>query len=115
MTVDEAISTLSQSDPIIKLLQQVKLGRMRATDQGLLAITESWLNTYRKVLESASDLDQTSLNRLDPSPRVDVLVDSGVLKADHPAVVALREAFHRSLSNAQLRAAPTREAPTFGA
>ncbi|MGH7165094.1 MAG: hypothetical protein ACREIS_06160 [Nitrospiraceae bacterium] len=115
MTVDEAISTLSQSDPIIKLLQQVKLGRMRPTDPGLLAVTESWLNTYRKLLESAADLDQTSLLRLDPSPRVDVLVDSGVLKADHPAAVALCEAFQRSLKNARLRAAPTREAPTFGA
>ncbi len=108
MTVAEAISTLSQADPIIKLIQQVKLGRMRPTDPGLLAITESWLNTYQKVLQSASELEPSSLLRLDPSPRLDVLVDSGVLKADHPVAVTLREAFQRTLSEARLRSVAAR-------
>jgi hypothetical protein len=115
MILDEAISTIAQSDPIVTLLQQVKLGRMRANDPGLRAITESWLNTYRKVLESPSGLDETSLLRLDPSPRLDVLVNSGVLKADDRAVAALREAFRRSLSTVQGRAGQAREASTFGA
>jgi len=115
MTLDEAIRTISQSDPIVTLLQQVKLGRMRANDPGLLAVTVSWLNTYRKVLESPPGLDQTALLRLDPSPRVDVLVNSGVLKADDPAVAAVREAFRRSLSTLQVRAGRDRDASAFGA
>jgi hypothetical protein len=39
--VRRAIGTLLQSDPLIKLLQEVRLGRMKATDPGLRAVTES--------------------------------------------------------------------------
>jgi len=97
--LQRAISTISQSDPLIKLLQEVKLGRMQAADPGLRAITESWLGTYRKVLESPG-LTRAALLRLDPSPRVDVLVAGGVLPADHAAVAALKSAFEKVLLSA---------------
>jgi hypothetical protein len=95
--VRQAIHTISQSDPLTKLLQEVKLGRMKPTDAGLRAITESWLSTYGKVLET-SGLDRTALLRLDPSPRLEVVIAAGVLPADHAAVVSLRAAFQRALS-----------------
>jgi hypothetical protein len=95
--VQQAIHTISQSDPLIKLLQEVKLGRMKPTDPGLRAITESWLGTYKKVLETSS-LDGTALLRLDPSPRVNVLIAAGVLPADHAGVASLRAAFQQALS-----------------
>ena len=97
MTVEQAIHTLSQSDPLIKLLQEVKLGRMKPTDAGLRAITEAWLNTYQKVIETAQ-LDRDSLRRLDPAPRLEVLIAAGVLFSDHAAVVSLRASFQKALS-----------------
>lgn len=99
MTVEQAIGTLSQSDPIIKLLQQVRLGRMKPTDAGLQAVTDAWLGTYRKVLQTA-ELDRGSLLRIDPSPRLTVLIDTGVLPADHPAVRDLRDLFNKRLAEA---------------
>lgn len=101
MTVDQAIATLSQSDPIIKLLQEVKLGRMQPTDKGLRAITEAWLGTYQKVLESAQALDRVALRRLDPSPRLEVLVAAGVIPTDYAAVLSLRTAFEQALAGAR--------------
>jgi hypothetical protein len=41
-SVDQAVNRLSLTDPIVKLLHEVKLGRMKPTDAGLCAITESW-------------------------------------------------------------------------
>jgi hypothetical protein len=93
MTIEQAIDMLSQSDPIVKLLQQVKLGRMKADDAGLRAITESWLETYQRVLESARSLDRAILHRLDPSPRLDVLEQVGILPSDHQAATSLRKQF----------------------
>jgi hypothetical protein len=97
-SVDQAVNRLSLTDPIVKLLHEVKLGRMKPTDAGLCAITESWLETYRQVLETANNLDQTSVRRLDPSPRLDVLIDAGVLTTEHPSVHAVRAAFERRLT-----------------
>lgn len=97
--IRQAVHTLSQSDPLIKLLQEVKLGRMKPTDAGLRAITESWLSTYRKVLET-SGLDRAALARLDPSPRLAVLLAADVLPADHAGVASLRAAFEKALSGA---------------
>lgn len=94
--VRQAINTVLQSDPLIKLLQEVKLGRMKPTDAGLRAITESWLGTYKKVLETAR-LDRTAVLRLDPSPRLEVLIEAGVLPADHAGAAALRSAFQKLL------------------
>lgn len=96
--LDQAIGKLSQSDPLVKLLQEVRLGRMRPTDAGLQAITESWLETYRQVLQGANDMDAVSLRRLDPSPRLEVLISAGILASDHPAVLALRTTFEQKLA-----------------
>lgn len=95
----QAIHTISESDPLIKLLQEVKLGRMKAADPGLRAITESWIGTYKKVLET-NGLDRPALVRLDPSPRLAVLIDVGVLPDDHAGAASLRAAYEQVLSNA---------------
>jgi len=97
--IRQAINTISQSDPITKLLQEVKLGRMKPADPGLRAITESWLGTYKKVLETAL-LDRAAVLRLDPSPRLEVLTAAGVLPADHAGAASLRSAFEKALSGA---------------
>jgi len=51
-SLQRAITTIYQSDPLIKLLNEVRLGRMKPADAGLRAITESWLGTYQKVIAS---------------------------------------------------------------
>ena len=94
-----AITTISQSDPITKLLEQVKLGRMKPTDAGLKAVTGSWLGTYRKIIESAG-LTKQALRRLDPNPRLALLVDCGVLTGEQQDVAALRASFDRALATA---------------
>jgi hypothetical protein len=99
--IDQAIGRLSESDPIIKLLHEVKLGRMRPTDAGLRSITESWIEGYRQVLQSVKELDRTGLLRLDPRPRLEVLITVGVLLDNHPAVTTLRTAFEQMLADAQ--------------
>jgi hypothetical protein len=97
--IRRAIHAISQSDPLVQLLQEVKLGRMKPADAGLRAITESWMGTYRKLLET-SGLDRAALARLDPSPRLAVLVEAGVLPADHAGAASLRAAFEKVLSGA---------------
>jgi hypothetical protein len=97
--LDQAIGRLSESDPIIKLLHEVKLGRMKPTDPGLRAITESWIESYRQVLQSVKELDRSALPRLNPRPRLEVLITAGVLAADHPAVVALSTGFEQMLAD----------------
>ena len=94
-----ALATISQSDPITKLLDQVKIGRMKPTDAGLKAVTSSWLGTYRKILESAG-LTKQALRRLDPTPRLALLIDCGVLAEDQPDVAALRTSFNRAVVTA---------------
>ena len=88
----QAIAAICQSDPIIKLLQQVALGRMKPTDAGLRAVTESWLKTYQHVVETAA-LDRQTLARIDPRPRIDLLIDAGVLDASHEGARSLRHAY----------------------
>ncbi len=97
--LQRAIQTLGQSDPLIKLLQQVRLGRMKPTDAGLRAVTESWLGTYQQVLRSPG-LTKQGLRRLDPEPRVAVLIESGVLTREHDAVSRLRATFDQALADA---------------
>ena len=97
--VQRAISAISQSDPLIKLLQQVRLGRMKPTDTGLRAVTESWLGTYEKALAS-DGLSQSCLRRLNPAPRLAVLIESGVLTDDHSGVTALKAAYDELLARA---------------
>ena len=50
LMLQRAIATISQSDPLIKLLEQVRLGRMKPSDAGLHAIMESWLANISKPL-----------------------------------------------------------------
>ena len=97
--VQGAIAAILQSDPLIKLLQQVRLGRMKPTDAGLRAVTESWLGTYEKAL-ATDGLTQSGLRRLNPAPRLAVLIDAGVLTDDHQGVASLKASFNRLLSHA---------------
>jgi hypothetical protein len=99
LALQQAIATISSSDPLIKLLDQVKLGRMQPTDAGLRAVTESWLTTYQKAVETVG-LTKLALRRIDPTPRVAVLTHIGVLPPDHPGVNALRASFQRAVNNA---------------
>jgi hypothetical protein len=95
--LQRAISTIAQVDPLIKLIQQVRLGRLKPTDAGLRAVTESWIETYERVL-TFEGLTRSGLRRLDPAPRVALLVESGVLASDHQAVARLSAAFHQAMA-----------------
>ncbi|MBH0178384.1 MAG: hypothetical protein HP491_11100 [Nitrospira sp.] len=97
--LQRAISAILQSDPLIKLLQQVRLGRMQPTDAGLRAVTESWLGIYEKTLDTAG-LTRSNLRRINPMPRLAVLIDSGVLAVDHPGVASLKASYDRVLARA---------------
>jgi hypothetical protein len=95
--LQRAIATISQSDPLIKLLDQVKLGRMKPTDAGLRAVTDSWIGTYQKIIESGG-LTRQALRRIDPNPRVAMLIEYGVLTDELQAVTALRTSFERAVA-----------------
>ena len=97
--MQRAIASISPSDPLIKLLQQVRLGRMKPTDAGLRAVTESWLGAYEKAL-TTDGLTQAGLRRLNPFPRLEILIDVGVLAEDHPSVVSLTAAYDRAVARA---------------
>jgi hypothetical protein len=97
--LQRAIATISQSDPLNKLLEQVKLGRMKPSDVGLRAVTDSWLGTYKKVIESGG-LTRQGLRRIDPQPRLAVLIECGVLMGEQQSVVALRSSFERAIAGA---------------
>ena len=97
--LQRAIATISQSDPLTRLLEQVKLGRMKPADAGLRAVTDSWLGTYQKVIE-AGGLTRQALRRLDPHPRLAVLIECGVLTDEQQAVAGLRESFERAVAAA---------------
>lgn len=97
--LQRAIATISQSDPLTKLLDQVRLGRMKPTDAGLQAIVDSWLGTYQKVIESGGFTRQ-ALRRLDPNPRLATLIECGVLTDEQQSVAALRTSFEQAVSRA---------------
>ena len=97
--LQRAIATISQSDPLIKLLEQVTRGRIKPTDAGLRAVTDSWLGTYRKIIESGG-FSRQALRRIDPSPRLAVLIECGVLTGEQQAVADLRESFARAVAAA---------------
>ena len=97
--MQRAIATISQSDPLTKLLEQVKLGRMRPTDAGLRAVTDSWLDTYRKTIESGGFTRQ-ALRRIDPCPRLAVLIECGVLTGEQQEVTTLRQSFDLAVAAA---------------
>ena len=95
-----AISTISQSDPLTKLLEQVKLGWMKPTDTGLRAVIDSWMGTYQKVIESGGFTRQ-ALRRIDPHPRLAILIEYGVLTGEQQAVAALRASFEQAVAAAK--------------
>ena len=97
--LQRAIATISQSDPLTKLLEQVKLGRMKPTDAGLRAVTDSWMSTYQKIIESGGFTSQ-ALRRIDPHPRLAVLIECGVLTDEHQAVTTLRTSFGKAVAAA---------------
>jgi hypothetical protein len=95
---------LQRSDPIPKLLPQVRLGRMPKDSPALAAILESWLESFIQVLKDGQTvLDVGGALRLDPNPRIAVLVEAGVLAKDHPQVKAVREAWSVALDAARQR------------
>jgi hypothetical protein len=97
--LQRAIAAISQSDPLTKLLEQIKLGRMKPTDAGLRVVTDSWLNIYKRVIESGG-LSSQALRRIDPDPRLAVLIECGVLTGEQQAVAALRTSFERAVAAA---------------
>jgi len=99
-----AMKLLQRSDPIPKLLPQIRLGRMPADSPALTAILDSWLEAFVQVLKDGQAvLDVAGVLRLDPNPRIDVLVEAGVLAKDHPQIKTLREAWSEALRAAQQR------------
>ena len=98
-TLQRAIATISQSDPLIKLFEQVTRGRIKPTDVGLRAVTDSWLGTYRKIIESGG-FSRQALRRIDPSPRLAVLIECGVLTEAQQSVADLRESFAQAVAAA---------------
>jgi hypothetical protein len=97
--LQRAIATISQSDPLTKLLEQVKLGRMKPNDAGLRAVTDSWMGTYQKAIESGG-LTKQGLRRIDPHPRLAILIECGVLTDEQKAVAALRTSFEQAVAAA---------------
>jgi hypothetical protein len=97
--LQRAIATISQSDPLTKLLEEMRLGRMKPTDDGLRAVTGSWMGTYQKVIESGGFTRQ-ALRRIDPHPRLAILIEWGVLTGEQQAVTTLRTSFERAVAAA---------------
>src|SRR4026208_95507 len=96
------IAVISQSDPLIKLLEQVRLGRMTRSDPGLRVITDTWVATYRKAVATPG-LTKQALRRIDPSPRLDLLAQEGLLPVDHAAARELLADLQPALSRAAAR------------
>ena len=102
--LDRVMQTLQRSDPIPKLLPQVRLGRMPKDSPALQAITESWLDAFSQALKEAEALlDTGGILRLDPNPRIAVLVEAGVLADDHPHIKAVRDTWSAALRAARAR------------
>ena len=102
--LDRAMKLLQRSDPIPKLLPQVRIGRMAPDSPALGAILESWLEAFVQVLKDGqSVLDVEGVLRLDPNPRIVVLVEAGVLAENQPCVQAVREAWAAAMQAAEKR------------
>lgn len=102
--LDHAMTILKGVDPIPKLLPQVRLGLMPKDSPALIAIIDSWLDVYAKALKAGQGvLDPRGVLRLDPNPRIAVLVEAGVLADDHPPAQAVREAWTAALLAARER------------
>lgn len=99
--VHRTIATISQSDPLIKLLEQVRLGRMKRSDPGLRVIIDTWVATYRKAIVTPG-LTKQALRQIDPSPRLDLLTQEGMLPADHVGVRDLLTDFEQAVVRAHM-------------
>jgi len=97
--LQRAIAAISQTDPLTKLLEQVKLGRVKPADAGLRAVIDSWMGTYQKVIESGG-LSRQALRRIDPNPRIAILIECGVLTGEQQAVTTLRTSFEQAVAAA---------------
>jgi hypothetical protein len=62
-------------------------------------VTDSWLGTYKRIIESG-ELSRQALRRIDPHPRLAVLIECGVLTSEQQAVVALHTSFDRAVATA---------------
>ena len=82
-------------DLALKRKSRVKLDRMKPADAGLRAVTDLWIGTYQKVIESGGFTSQ-ALRRIDPNPRLAILIEYGVLTGEQQAVIALRTSFERA-------------------
>ena len=70
----------------------------------MAAIIESWLDVFASVLREGRELlDVNGVRRLDPEPRVAVLIETGVLSCDSAGVKAVQEAYEAALDAAQQR------------
>ncbi len=95
---------LQRSDPIPKLLPQVRIGRMPKDSPALSAILESWLEAFVQVLKDGQAvLNVEGVLRLDPNPRIAVLIEAGVLAEDQPHVQAVRDAWSATMQAARQR------------
>ena len=61
--------------------------------------TDAWLAAYRKAVASPG-LTRQLLIRIDPSPRLDVLAQEGILSADHAGARELRSEFEQAIARA---------------
>ena len=102
--LDRAMKLLQRSDPIPKLLPQVRLGRMDKESPALIAILESWLEAFVQVLKDGQAvLNMEGVKRLDPNPRIAVLVEAGILAEGQPHVQTLRDAWAAAMQAARER------------
>jgi hypothetical protein len=103
--LNRAFVLLQRTDPIPKLLPQVRLGRMPKDSPALQAIISSWLDTFVMVLKDGeSTLDVNAVLRLDPNPRLEVLHEAGMVDGDDPNAQAARSAYSAALEAARQRA-----------
>ena len=103
--LNRAFVLLHRTDPIPKLLAQVRLGRMPKDSPALQAIISSWLESYVTVLKDGeSALDVNAVLRLDPNPRLAVLHEAGMLDSDDSNAQAAQSAYAAALEAARQRA-----------
>jgi hypothetical protein len=102
--LSRAFTLLHRTDPIPKLLPQVRLGRMPKDSPALQAIIASWLEGFAALLkEGETTLDVNAVLRLDPNPRLAVLHEAGMLDGDDPNAQAARAAYSAALESARQR------------
>ncbi|HEY3198082.1 MAG TPA: hypothetical protein VGJ57_08710 [Nitrospirales bacterium] len=103
--LNRVLPFLQRSDPIPKLLPQVRLGRMPKDSPALQAIISSWLEAFATVLKDGERvLDVNGVLRLDPNPRLAVLQEAGLVDDNDANAQAARSAYSAALESATQRA-----------